>query len=108
MWYCSKNGKYQLQIEPDGAIRVKHGDWLSKYSSAIYNNYWTINVFGRKNEAGNLIAIRKPNRIDSGDPFYHVPTFGESGGGVAFTPPEILSDFDKKKILLDSMKENFH
>ena len=42
-----KYGKYSVTVGTDGSIRVKAGDWLSKYSAAIYGNFWTLDIFPR-------------------------------------------------------------
>lgn len=34
-------------MRTDGAIHVKHGDWLSKYSAAMYNDFTHVHEFGR-------------------------------------------------------------
>jgi hypothetical protein len=38
--------RYSVTMRTDGAIHVKHGDWLSKYSAAMYSatssGEWTI------------------------------------------------------------------
>src|SRR5215468_9943354 len=66
---------YKVTIEHDGAIRVKHGDWLSKYSAAMYNNFNGIHEFARKGRDGKLRRIPNPNLIYAGETIYHVPTY---------------------------------
>ena len=75
MHYASKDGKYQVDVADNGAIKVKHGDWLSKYSAAIYDNYWNIHVFARKDRSGKLVPVANPNLIHTGESIYHLPTF---------------------------------
>jgi hypothetical protein len=75
MHYASKDGKYKVDVADNGVIKVKHGDWLSKYSAAIYDNYWNIHVFARKDRSGKLVPVANPNLIHSGETIYHLPTF---------------------------------
>src|SRR5262249_22085772 len=66
---------YKVTVEHDGAIRVKHGDWLSKYSAAMYGNFKGINEFARKGRDGKLRRIPNPNLIYAGETIYHIPTY---------------------------------
>ncbi len=38
---------YSVFVADNGEIKVKQGDWLSKYSYAMFGNYTTINDFVR-------------------------------------------------------------
>jgi hypothetical protein len=62
-------------MRTDGAIKVKHGDWLSKYSAAMYNDFKHIHEFGRMDASGNLRRIRNVNLIIAGETIYHMPTY---------------------------------
>ena len=75
MHYDSKDGRYHVDVAYNGAIKVRHGDWLSKYSAAIYDNYWNIHVFARKDRSGKLLPVGNPNLIHTGETIYHLPTF---------------------------------
>ena len=45
--YTSTDGKYSVAIEENGKIEVKKGDWLSKYSAALYGDPHKVeNVYG--------------------------------------------------------------
>src|SRR5687768_13917988 len=115
MLYQSKNKRYRVEIGTDGAVKVKSGDWLSKYSAAIYNNYYTINVFYRKNRTGNLERLANPNLIIAGEVLYHLPTV-KKVREITFTKPlEIvgvvipkLSDAEKKRITVEHLKKEFN
>ena len=52
---------------PEGAIEVKHGDWLSKYSAALYNDLTRIDEFGRIDKSGSLQNILNVNHIFAGE-----------------------------------------
>lgn len=42
------NGRCKVQVNTDGSIKVGAGNWLSKYSAAINNDFWYIYEYGRK------------------------------------------------------------
>jgi len=98
-------GKYSVTVGPDSSIRVKHRDWLSKYSWAIYGNYWTVDVFARKDSMGSYVPIRSPNWIDTGEILYYIPT-GPSPkkdgpiGGV----PSPITDRERKQRVIEHFK----
>jgi hypothetical protein len=87
-------GQYRVDIAPNGAIRVKPGDWLSKYSYAMYGNFNHCDEFGRM--AGGVVApCADPNVIHPGETLYHIPTFrkgatsaGQPAGQAAPGSPE--------------------
>ncbi|HEY6943618.1 MAG TPA: hypothetical protein VI431_00655 [Candidatus Acidoferrum sp.] len=122
MFYRSKNGRHQVEVAPDGAIRVKPGDWLSKYSAAIHNNYWTIHEFARKDRSGRFLPIANPNLIYAGETVYHLPTYHAHrkatprAAVITFdTPLEItayrvapLSEAEKKKKIAEHLEGEFH
>src|SRR5262245_10596809 len=113
MLYQTKNGRYRVEVAADGGVKVKLGDWLSKYSAAIYNNYYTINVFYRKNRAGKLERLANPNLIFA--ILYHLPTFKKAREITFDKPLEIvslivpnLSDAEKEKLTLEHLKKEFN
>lgn len=69
------HGKYSVNIASDGAILVKKGDWISKYSAAIHKGDTSkIYEYGRM-RGKILIPIRDPNKITTGEKIYHIPTY---------------------------------
>ena len=65
---------HSVTINRDGSIKVKRGDWISKYAVCLYGDAragWK--DFGRK-EAGKLVALANPDRINTGETLYHLPT----------------------------------
>jgi len=105
------NSQYSVTIRKDGAIQVKHGDWLSKYSAAMYNNFEHIHEFGRM-EGGKLVPIRNPNLIITGETIYHIPTYIEATGtdpvpnpGTPVVPP--IPDPVKKVMIRDLLKRDY-
>ncbi|MEM7231167.1 MAG: hypothetical protein AAF517_03275 [Planctomycetota bacterium] len=71
------HGKYSVSIADDGAIRVQKGDWLSKYSAAMYGGdcFRGIREYGRRDARGQLVPIADLDRIYTGETVYHRPTF---------------------------------
>ena len=43
-----RGGGYDVTINADRSINVRRGDWLSKYSMAIYGNISRIDKFKKK------------------------------------------------------------
>lgn len=114
MYYRSRNGKYHVQVAEDGAIRVKPGDWLSKYSAAIHNNFWAIREFARRDASGRFVAIRNPNRIYAGETIYHLPSVPRTAiatfdTGSEFDPPRLppMPEEERKKLILEHLEGEF-
>lgn len=103
-----KNGHYHVDIGNDGAIHVRPGDWLSKYSAAIYNNFTTIHVFARRDKFGAIVPIQNVNLIYAGEVLYHLPTYNTFMRKPQQPQKTIrISDAEKKKIAEDIMKKEF-
>ena len=107
------NWRYTVTMNADGAIRVKRGDWLSKYSAAMYNNYWMIHEFARMEHSGRLVPIRNPNLIYAGEIVYHLPTYYEFSK-ISFPAKQItvvrvdpMSEDRKKRIILEHLRGEF-
>jgi len=103
-----QNGPFKVSIAEDGAIKVKQGDWLSKYSAAIYNDFIHFYEYGRKRRDGRIEIISNFSSIYAGEIIYHIPTFeawqkksikGPSGGKTAVLPHRQLSPVEKKKAI---------
>jgi len=74
--FCGKT--YSVDVGDDGAIKVKPGDWLSKYSIAIDGDVSNVDgVYGRKNRKGVVKPIENVNLIYAGEIIYHIPTLEE-------------------------------
>jgi hypothetical protein len=104
------NGRYTLVMQTNGAITVKRGDWLSKYSAAMYDDFTRVHEFGRIDKLGKLKPIRNVNRIVEGEKIYHIPTF------KVFYPmimDEITvegspySDDEKDQIIIDTLEDDY-
>ena len=85
------NGGHTVTVADDGAIVVKPGDWLSKYSMAIHRDFNHVNEFGRKTPApsGPVKPVQNVDQISAGETLYHLPTHREWArrrGGTT-TPP---------------------
>jgi len=102
------NGVYSVTVNDDRSIRVKPGDWISKYSAAIYGDplvNW--NRFKRKDPGGKYIDLVDPNKIAAGELLYHPsplpgePRYGKPANPIGIRPPEtpIPTDgFDPNRI----------
>ena len=78
-------GGYQVYVASDGAIEVKPGDSLSKYSMAMYGDFEHIHEFVRS--VRPLQNIDDVDYIQAGWTIYHLPTATvESGNGQPATP----------------------
>ena len=106
MYY--QHGRYRVEVGNDGIVQVRPGDWLSKYSAAIYNDFTTIRVFARRDKSGSPTPIRDVNLIYAGETLYHLPTYYGSFSAMEFvvptkaTPP--LTDAQKKQLIQESLR----
>ncbi len=110
-WSC-RNGPYSVDINRTGEIRVKDGDWLSKYSAAIYNNFFHIHEFGRRNRHRIVEPVDFVDNIHTGETLYHLPTYYLHHGGVPCSPPpsgvrDKLDDAEKKKRVMDILSRQY-
>jgi hypothetical protein len=107
-----RRGRYHVQIEDNGAIKVRAGDWLSKYSAAIHNNFFAIHEYGRMGTTGQVEPVKNPNLINAGETLYHIPTYTayQTRGGLAkpAVPVPGLSEAEKKRITIEHLKGEFH
>ncbi len=106
-----KKGRYSVDVGRDGSIKVKPGDWLSKYSAAMFNTFWRTDEFGRMTASG-LQPVADPNRITAGEMLYHIPTYvaqrrpgspGPSGYQAPQVPPSV-----KKDRIIKSLQHDYH
>jgi hypothetical protein len=107
-----RRGKWEVAIGADGEIRVKAGDWLSKYSAAIDDNFYTLWPYMRPNGDGQFVEITNKNLIRAGESIYHIPTFLEFYRKNSITPPPVpkekpITELDKKKATEDFLKAEF-
>jgi hypothetical protein len=63
-------GGYEVTVNRDRSINVREGDWLSKYSMAIYGDFEHIGKF-REVVDGNYRDVPNPDLIKTGDILYH-------------------------------------
>jgi hypothetical protein len=98
-------------MRTDGAIQVKHGDWLSKYSAALYNDFTHIHEFGRKDRSGKIRPIHNVNRIFTGEIIYHIPTYKTAHpmrmDAIAITASP-LSDEQKRRVIVETLEADYH
>jgi hypothetical protein len=88
-----RGGGYEVTVNRNRSIKVKQGDWLSKYSMAIYGDFDHIKKFKRVVN-GQYAEIDNPDLIRTGEILYHLdPLPGEDRRGpriiipVPGTPP---------------------
>lgn len=66
---------YSVDVADNGAIHVQPGDWLSKYSVAIYKDPAKVyDIYGREDKKGVINPITNVNLIFAGETVYHLPT----------------------------------
>jgi len=91
------NGGYSVTVNNDRSIKVRQGDWLSKYAIAIYGNYSKELIKKFKCVInGRYADIPNPDLIEAGQVLYHLdPLPGEDRRRpgiiipVPGTPPDI-------------------
>jgi hypothetical protein len=99
-------GKYEVFMGSDGSICVKKDDWLSKYSAAIYGDFWHVYEYARKNVAGELERIIDVHHIYEGETIYHLPTaYADWEGEIveAQPPKPSVTDKEKKEIIINTV-----
>lgn len=107
---------YSVTMQTDGAILVKQGDRLSKYSAAIYDDFTRVNEFAAMwGNSGKLHSISDVNSIHPGQTIYHIPTYNAyqrrvqplrlPDMTVLVGPP--LSEEEKSKIIVDTLKDDY-
>ncbi|MCB1023471.1 MAG: hypothetical protein KDB79_03720 [Acidobacteria bacterium] len=89
-----ENGGYSVTVGPDGAIVVKPGDSLSKYSMAIHGNFDALNEYKHRRHRPNgpitfdeLQDIPNINLINAGETLYHAPTMRLGSSPLPLPPP---------------------
>ena len=68
-------GGYRVVVQEDGQIKVKPGDTISGYSTAIHRDTNHFRSFGRMSPSGKVTTILNPNQIRAGETIYHIPTY---------------------------------
>ncbi len=91
-----QGGGYDVTINADRSIRVRQGDWLSKYSMAVYGDFTHIRKFKEKIGTNLYRDVPNPNLIRTGATLYHpdllpgeAPGAGAPGSGGPGTDPQI-------------------
>jgi hypothetical protein len=92
------NGGYSVTVHDDRSIKVQPGDWVSKYSAAIYGDP-LVNWDRFKRLRGNTyIDLVDPNSIVAGETLYHPgPLPGEKDEND-FPPVEVIGRRPKPKL----------
>ena len=92
-----QNGDCRVDVAEDGSIHVKKGDWLSKYSYAMYGDFEHIAEFGRADKLGTIRRVANVNVIFDGELLFHIPShdnyIGRRNKKTNITPvPPVTSD----------------
>jgi hypothetical protein len=108
-----RRGKWEVRIGADGEIRVAPGDWLSKYSAVLHDNFYDLSEYMRQNGNGQFVEIADKNLIRVGESIYHIPTFLEffrknSLPAPVVPHPRQLTPEEKAKLTTDFAKSNFN
>lgn len=104
------NFLYTVTMKTDGAINVKHGDWLSKYSAAMYNDFTHIHEFARMDKGGKLKKIHRVDHIFAGETIYHIPTYNQlhpmrmDEVTIMASP---LSDEQEEKLMAETLADDY-
>jgi hypothetical protein len=105
------NFLYNVTMTPEGAIKVKHGDWLSKYSAAMYNDFTHIHEFARMDKAGDLKKIQAVNHIFAGETIYHLPTYNKLHHRMVMDDINITAspytEEQEKQIIRDTLADDY-
>lgn len=114
-------GGYQVTVNADRSILVKQGDWLSKYTMAIWGDFKPEHIAAFKRKVGSVYRdIDNPNLIRTGEILYvRTALPGEPGIGILpgeSTPggslpggsdPEPAVSADRVTQFLDWLKRTF-
>jgi len=104
--------RFQVTIGEDGRLFVQPGDWLTKYSAAINNDFFHVYDFARQSSRGGWEWIRNYNRIRAGETLLHLPTWRAfnklDGYPIKQPPPPPLTDAEKKKIAKETLKNDYN
>jgi hypothetical protein len=79
-----QGGGYQVTVNADRSVLVKPGDWLSKYTMAIWGDFKDEHIRAFKRRIGAAYSdISNPNLIKAGEILYvRTPLPGEGGIGI--------------------------
>jgi len=110
-----RRGKYRVEIARDGAIQVRRGDWLSKYSAAIHNNFYEVYEYGRINCLGRMEYILDVDKIYAGETIYHIPTWQavpreidmEAEDIIVGPSPPSMTEGEKRRLTRQMLQREF-
>jgi hypothetical protein len=88
---------FKVTVSGDRSIKVRQGDWLSKYSMAIYGDFDHIDKFRRKDGAV-YVKVTDKDLIKTGEILYHPdPLPGETsippGEGTGGSEPPVQASY---------------
>jgi hypothetical protein len=85
------HGGHTVTVAKNGAIQVKPGDTIGKYSMAIHKDFKHLNMFGRLDPSSGgkkVKPLANVNLISVGETIYHIPSFGgPANGPCPVNPP---------------------
>jgi hypothetical protein len=105
-----ENGIYSVAIQNEkGAISVKKGDWVSKYSAAIYNDFTRLFEFGRMEGTAMPVVIKDPDKIYAGETIYHLGDYYKSKKDSIPNAKDIkLTHQQKKKLIIRTLQADYN
>jgi hypothetical protein len=85
---------FKVTINADRSIKVRQGDWLSKYSMAIYGDFDHVDKF-RKKDGSVYVKVTDKDLIKTGEILYHPDALpGESSGeGTGGSEPPLQARY---------------
>src|SRR5215467_2081032 len=85
---------FKVTVSDDRSIKVRQGDWLSKYSMAIYGDFDHVDKFRRK-DGSVYVKVTDKDLIKTGEVLYHPDALpGESSGeGTGGSEPPLQARY---------------
>jgi len=85
---------FKVTVSDDRSIKVRQGDWLSKYSMAIYGDFDHVDKFRRK-DGSVYVKVTDKDLIKTGEILYHPDALpGESSGeGTGGSEPPLQARY---------------
>jgi hypothetical protein len=86
---------FKVTVSDDRSIKVRQGDWLSKYSMAIYGDFDHIDKFWRKN-GSVYVKVTDKDLIKTGEILYHpdpLPGEPSSSPGDGTSEPPLQASY---------------
>lgn len=85
---------FKVTVNADRSIKVRQGDWLSKYSMAIYGDFDHVDKF-RKKDGSVYVKVTDKDLIKTGEILYHPDPLPDepSGEGTSGSEPPLQAQY---------------